>query len=707
MRFMIPVTNQRNDRRSGWKKKKSAIPAKPWNRFRMAHPRQQIIAATSLGVTIICLGGLLLCQLFIPSTVPWGPGRWALVLTAIAASSVAVYTIWRLPRLAAEPFARLSTAVENLWNRQGRHESRPEPAGKSESSDSDSDTRQLKNISHLSISELLVNMSEAIFLTDTSGRIEFMNAAACALVGCQPDELVGQSINQWLSAGSDKPVAATTVARPVEAQLRRCGADSLFVSYIVSHIDATDGRPRMLFAAQNIDDRKKTENRIRYLARIDSLTRIANRMQFQHLLQQKIARAKRSGQQAALIYLDIDRFKDINDTFGHAAGDRALEIFAERLLGALPGDAIPGRLAGDEFGVLITGESSRNEFRRGLRALASELLATIGQPFEVHGEEVFMTTSLGVAIYPRDGDNVIDLIRNADAALYEAKKAGGNCLEFYSQDMNVEAVERLMIKSRLRRAFEHDELRLHYQPKYGLKSGRIEGAEALVRWDQPDRGLLFPSDFIPLAEESNLIIQVGDWVLDKVCADYRRWQDKVPAPVRVSVNLSLRQLKQRRFLEKVRETFELHHISPTCLELEITETTLMEDTERTIRILDSLYGMGLHLSIDDFGTGYSSLSALQQFPINALKIDQSFVRDVAVDRDDASIVRTIIQMGHSLGLEVVAEGVESREQLDFLRAENCDFAQGHLFGDPMTGEEFCEVLIADNQGTGKYRKLFA
>jgi len=650
-----------------------------------------------------CMGGLLLCQLLIADTVPWGAGRWSLALAAVAAAIVSAFTVWRPPKLLAAPISKTLASLAN----SSKLLSEPQPPAAKSAKNPANDSSQLQNLSHIGVGQLLGSMSEAIFVTDTNGRIEFMNTAATALIGCKPNELIGQSINRWLSAGSDKPVAATIVARPVEAQLRVAHEGSLFVSYIVSHLDGTDGRARLLFAAQNIDDRKKAEKRIRYLARTDSLTRIPNRMQFQHLLQQKIARSKRSGQHVALIYLDIDRFKDINDTFGHAAGDRALEIFAERLIAALPDGAMPGRLAGDEFGVVVTADSARSEFRKTLRTLASALIATIGQPFEVNGEEVFMTTSLGIATCPRDGDNVIDLIRNADAALYEAKKAGGNCLEFYSHDMNVEAVERLMIKSRLRRAFEHDELRLHYQPKYGLKSGRIEGAEALVRWDQPDRGLLFPSDFIPLAEESNLIIQVGDWVLDKVCADYRRWQEKVPAPVRVSVNLSLRQLKQRRFLEKVRETFELHHISPTCLELEITETTLMEDTERTIRILDSLYGMGLHLAIDDFGTGYSSLSALQQFPINALKIDQSFVRDVAVDRDDASIVRTIIQMGHSLGLEVVAEGVESREQLDFLRRENCDFAQGHLFGDPMTAEEFCEVLVSDSEGTGKYRKLFA
>ena len=273
--------------------------------------------------------------------------------------------------------------------------------------------------------------------------------------------------------------------------------------------------------------------------------------------------------------------------------------------------------------------------------------------------------------------------------------------------MNTAAVERLMLKSKLRRALERDELRLHYQPKYRLSTGRLEGAEALLRWDLPERGLVLPADFVPLAEETNLILQLGDWVMNRVCADYRAWQRSVPSPCRVSLNLSLRQLQQRRFLDQVRETFRSHGVSPTSLELEITETTLMEDPERTIRILDALYGMGLHLAIDDFGTGYSSLSALQQFPISTLKIDRSFVRDVAIDRDDAAIVDAIIQMAHSLQLEVVAEGVENEQQLDFLRKHDCDYAQGHLFGDPITADEFAALLVAENEGSGKYRALFA
>jgi diguanylate cyclase (GGDEF)-like protein len=483
---------------------------------------------------------------------------------------------------------------------------------------------------------------------------------------------------------------------------------SVSISYTVAKVhNARDEVESKVYAAHNIDERKRVEQRIRYLARTDPLTKIANRMQFQHLLQQSIARARRTQQYVAILYLDVDRFKDINDTFGHAAGDTSLEIFARRLLAELPEHAHAGRLAGDEFAALLTGFDRLEAILKQLNELAPRLLQVAGLPFQVHGEEIFLTASMGIAVYPRDGDNVIDLIRNADAALYQAKKAGGNCFEFYSTDMNTAAVERLMLKSKLRRALERDELRVQYQPKYDLKTGRLEGAEALLRWELPERGLVLPSDFVPLAEETNLILQLGDWVLNRVCADYRAWQRLVPSPSRVSVNLSLRQLQQRRFLDQVRETFRTHGVSPTSLELEITETTLMEDPERTIRILDALYGMGLHLAIDDFGTGYSSLSALQQFPISTLKIDRSFVRDVAVDRDDAAIVDAIIQMAHSLQLEVVAEGVESEEQLDFLRRHGCDQGQGHLFSDPIDADRFGALLIAEAEGTGKNRALFA
>ena len=386
--------------------------------------------------------------------------------------------------------------------------------------------------------------------------------------------------------------------------------------------------------------------------------------------------------------------------------DGAKRVAARRILAELGENAHAGRLAGDEFAVLVTGFERLDTVQKELAELAPRLLQTAGKPFQFHGEEIVLTASMGIAVYPRDGDNVIDLIRNADAALYAAKKAGGNCFEWYSADMTTEAVERLMLKSKLKRALERDELRVEYQAKYRLSTGRLEGAEALLRWDLPERGTVPPSDFIPLAEETHLILQVGDWVLNRVCSDYRAWQRVMPSPCRVSVNLSLRQLQQRRFIDQVRDTFRAQGVSPTSLELEITETTLMEDPVRTVRILDSLYAMGLHLAIDDFGTGYSSLSALQQFPITTLKIDRSFVRNVAVDRDDAAIVNAIIQMAHSLQLEVVAEGVENAAQLEFLRKHGCDYAQGHLFGGPVSAAQFCDLLIAEAEGSGKYRALF-
>ena len=558
------------------------------------------------------------------------------------------------------------------------------------------------------LDRLMASMSEAIIVTGADGRILSLNPAAAAMTGYDAQSLLGRAIDEIIKDDDRRRSDGRATTRPREGVFHRSDGSTVAVSYTTSEVQDNAGKVESLvYAAQDIEYRKRIEQRIRYLARTDALTKIANRMQFQHLLQQSIAKAKRRHQYLALLYLDVDRFKDINDTFGHAAGDTSLEIFARRLADVMPEGAIAGRLAGDEFAVLVGSFDHMSSLAREVTETAQRLLTAIGRPFVVHGEEIYMTTSIGIALYPRDGDNVVDLLRNGDAALYHAKQAGGNCFEFYSRDMNTEAEERLMLKSKLRRAFEREELRLHYQPKYSLKSGRIEGAEALVRWDLPERGLVYPSDFIPLAEETNLILQIGDWVLNQVCADYRQWQRFVPSPCRVSLNLSLRQLRQQRFLDGVRKAFRSHGVSPTCLELEITETTLMEDADRTIRILDALYGMGLHLAIDDFGTGYSSLSALQQFPISTLKIDQSFIRDLDVDKDDAAIVRTIIQMAHSLKLEVVAEGVESQWQLDYLREQGCDYAQGHLFGDPVTSERFCSMLTDDAEGSGRYQALFA
>jgi diguanylate cyclase (GGDEF)-like protein/PAS domain S-box-containing protein len=559
------------------------------------------------------------------------------------------------------------------------------------------------------VDTILSGMNEAIIVTADDGKIERINSATTHLLGYEDDELLGVSIDFLVDTAKSGSLAGLAPSGlPKEAMFESKFGESIPVSYTCSIVDSNDGETvNRIYAAQNITERRRAEKRIRYLARIDALTKIPNRMQFQHLLQRSIARARKARSPLCLFYIDVDNFKEINDTFGHLAGDTTLETVAERLAAALPEHSIIGRLAGDEFAVMIDRLGPDGEGLKSTRELATTLLSRLADPFYVQGHEVFMTASMGIAFYPEDAVNVIDLIRNADAALYHAKKNGGNDLSFYEPKMSEASVDRLMTKSRLKRSFERDELLVHYQPKYNLQTGEVFGAEALVRWELPDRGLILPSDFIPIAEETSLIIEIGEWVLDKVCEDFRIWQKTVSSPGRVSVNLSLKQLRQLNFIKRIRSILRGHEVSPTSLELEITETTLMENPARTIKLLDQLYGLGLHLAIDDFGTGYSSLSALQQFPISTLKIDRSFVRHIATNPDDATIVDTIIQMGRNLNMDVVAEGVEEEEQLDFLQERGCNYAQGLLFGDPMSADNYLELLLAQADGTDSFRALFA
>jgi len=557
------------------------------------------------------------------------------------------------------------------------------------------------------VNSILSGMNEAIIVTTDDGQIMRINTATTHLLGYEEEELKGTSIDFVIDAKKSKSLADDAPSGlPHEAIFESKFGESIPVSYTCSVIQSDAGKTNRIYAAQNITERRRAEKRIRYLARMDALTKIPNRMQFQHLLQRSIARARRASKPLCLFYIDIDYFKDINDTFGHLAGDTTLETVAERLSAALPAHSIIGRLAGDEFAIIVHGLSPDKAARRKTSDVAQKLLNRLADPFFVQGHEVFMTASMGIAFYPKDAPNVIDLIRNADAALYSAKKSGGNVFSFYTPEMNEASVERLITKSKLKRAFERDELLVHYQPKYNLETGEVFGAEALVRWELPERGLILPSDFIPIAEETSLIIEIGEWVLDKVCEDFRIWQRSVGSPGRVSVNLSLKQLRQMNFINRIGSILRSYEVSPTSLELEITETTLMENPERTIRLLDQLYGLGLHMAIDDFGTGYSSLSALQQFPISTLKIDKSFVRNIVTNPDDATIVDTIIQMGRNLNMDVVAEGVEEESQLNFLQKLGCTYVQGLLFGDPMSADNYLELLLSQAEGTDEHRALF-
>jgi diguanylate cyclase (GGDEF)-like protein/PAS domain S-box-containing protein len=552
---------------------------------------------------------------------------------------------------------------------------------------------------------LLNSMSDAVLVISPDGHVRTENLAAAQLIGCESGQLIGRSFDSLLADQHREAFSLDKiVAEPGETVVQTVRGQTIPVSVTASPVssDSAEFRGHIL-VLRDITDRKRAERRIRYLARFDALTKMPNRMQFQHLLHQAITRNMRQSRGMMLLYIDIDNFKEVNDTFGHAAGDRVLETVSERLSSALPKESVVGRLAGDEFAVFAEsgeGEGSRHE-QAG--ALARQLLREISRPLHVGEHEIEITASVGIALCPEQADNVIDLIRNADAAMYHAKRAGRSCHVFYSPEMNAAAVERLLLKSKLRRALDRNEFVVRYQPKVELASGEVVGAEALLRWRLPGHGEIAPSQFIPLAEESRLILDIGAWVLNQVCGDYAMWQKQVPDPGRISVNLSLKELSHASFIPRCRSVFEQHGVRPSCVELEITETTLMMDAERTLPLLDELRSMGVHLSIDDFGTGYSSLSALQQFPIGTLKIDRSFVTNAATDPDDATIVRTIIEMGRSLGLQVLAEGIETEEQRHFLVHSRCQFGQGRLFGEPITSEEFLDLVL--RQATGQHPVL--
>ncbi len=626
--------------------------------------------------------------------------------------ALAVASAWLLARQLARPLTELARSADRI----GRGDytgpvdvARRDEVGKLQQA-LEGMRQKLREttITKNHLDTVLNSLSDAVLVTTSEGVITSVNEAGRRLLKHSDAELLGKPLLAFVDDPHRGAFEAAAGAEACETVLRTSSGQTIPVSMARSSIATND--PDFLgdiYVARNITERKRAERRIRYLARYDTLTKMPNRMQFQHLLQQAIARSRRTRHALALLYLDLDRFKDVNDTFGHAAGDRTLEILSERLTRSLSKDTVIGRLAGDEFAMFVDNLPLDVDNRPTLAALARTLLDELSRAFYVNQQEVYLTASVGIAICPYDAENVIDLIRNADAAMYHSKQNGGNSSAFYVPDMNAAAVERLMLKSKLRRALERDELVILYQPKVDLRDGRVVGAEALLRWRLPGYGDISPSQFIPLAEESSLILDIGEWVMNRVCSDYREWQRTVPEPGRIAINLSLRQLKQPGFISRFRNVFRKHAVSPTSFELEVTETTLMTEPKRTIGLLNELYAMGLNLAIDDFGTGYSSLSALQQFPIGTLKIDQSFVRDVATDANDAAIVRTIIDMGRSLDLEVVAEGVEAPEQLDFLRAHGCNFAQGRLFGDAMEGRKLFAMLAAQVGGPAQYAALCA
>jgi diguanylate cyclase (GGDEF)-like protein/PAS domain S-box-containing protein len=446
------------------------------------------------------------------------------------------------------------------------------------------------------------------------------------------------------------------------------GADQRIVNYIVIFSD--------------ISERKASEERIRHLSEHDFLTGLPNRVLLLDRLHQAIATARRNRGKLAMLFLDLDRFKNINDSLGHHIGDKLLQTVAERIKKCVRNNDTVSRQGGDEFVVMLTEIGGSEQVAH----IAANILQAISIPFQIENHTLTVTTCVGISMYPDDGRDEDTLIKNADTAMYHAKESGRNNYQFFDHDMNVRMVERLTMEHQLRAALDHKQFMLEYQPQLDIASGRIIGAEALLRWHHPDAGLLMPTQFLHAAEASGLIVPIGDWVLQAACQQGKNWYDQ-GMPMHVGVNLSVIQFRQKDFLQKVKDVLEQTGLPPRYLELEITESVLIDAAGTAMETMRALREMGVTLAVDDFGTGYSSLSYLKHFPVDKLKIDQSFVRDLADDANDAAIIRAILIMAKSLKLKVIAEGVETIDQLDFLRMQGCDEFQGHYFTQPVQAAE--------------------
>jgi diguanylate cyclase (GGDEF)-like protein len=427
---------------------------------------------------------------------------------------------------------------------------------------------------------------------------------------------------------------------------------------------------------------------VEHMAYHDKLTELPNRAMLFKVLATDIDRCKADRASLAVLFVDLDRFKNINDTLGHHVGDRLLKEMSLRLQASVRASDMVARLGGDEFVVLLRGLSETDS----LKHVAQKILNAVSQPLSLEGQEFHVTASIGISVYPADGEDELTLMKRADIAMYLAKDEGKNAFAFYSPDQDRHSVAKLAFESSLRRALEEKQFVVHYQPQFDCQSGSVTGVEALVRWQHPDLGLVPPGKFIPVAEETGLIVALGQWVLRTACAQHVAWRDSGLGPVRMSVNLSARQFSDEHLLELVRTILDETGMDPTMLELEVTESVLMRDVPRAKRLLVALNDLGIRLSVDDFGTGYSSLSNLKRFPVDTIKIDRSFIRDLPTNGDDKAIADAIISMGKMMQLTVIAEGVETQEQADFLRTHGCDEFQGFLAGKAVPPLQLTELL---------------
>ena len=521
-----------------------------------------------------------------------------------------------------------------------------------------------------------------------------VNSRAEQLTGHSRTELRAQTLCSWMPAarhnGMFDRLANVTVNGGVYQEEGPNMVPQLRAEWLHWQVVGVEGG--VVAIVRDITERKRAEERIYHMAHHDTLTGLPNRSLICDRLAQAIAHAERNKESVLVAFIDLDSFKLVNDTLGHNAGDDLLKEVASRMVGCVRREDTVGRFGGDEF-VLVLPHVNDNP--NVLAPLLNKILESVVQPIVLEGQKMQVSCSIGVSVYPRDGRDADTLMMHADAAMYRAKDSGKNNCQFYTHEMNAGLEEKLALTEGLRKALDEQQLSLAYQPKVSLESGRMFGVEALLRWKHPQRGMVSPCQFIPLAEENGLIIQIGEWALREACRQARVWQDAGLPPLVVSVNVSARQFDDPRLVDRVAAALEWSGLSPQWLELEVTESMIMRDTAQSVAKMRQLKAMGIALAIDDFGTGYSSLAALKSFPISRLKIDQSFVRDLVGNPDDQAITCAIISLSHQLDMRVIAEGVETEQQRSFLKQHGCDEVQGYLFSRPVAPQQIAAMLLGE------------
>ena len=562
-----------------------------------------------------------------------------------------------------------------------------------------------------SFRSIFENATEGIFQTSPDGRYLNVNPALAAIYGFSSGaELIasiGDIQHQIYTDPSRRAefmrlMRETGVVTNFVSEIRRKGGDYIWISENARAVQDEAGN--LLFyegTVEDITDSKLNQEKLEYQASHDPVTQLPNRLLMNDRLRQMMLSAQRSKSIVAVALVDLDHFKLINDTFGHNRGDQLLQTMSHRMLACVREADTVGRLGGDEFVLLLSG-AGRGE---AMSQVVQRVLQTIARPSQIEGRELSVSCSVGVSIFPRDGRDVQTLLKNADTAMYKAKELGRNNFQFYSPEMNTVITERLEMQSALRSAVEHKQFALLYQPKVNLVTGQIAGMEALLRVKGENGELSLPENFITLAEETGLIVQIGEWVMREACNFNKSLQERGLPPMRVAINLSARQLTRYDLVRAVEQALQHAELSAEYLELELTESMVMHDPEGVIATLAQLQALGIQLSIDDFGTGYSSLSYLKRFPVASLKIDQSFVRELGQDENAAAIVKAIVSLGHSLDMKVIAEGVETEKQMSFLLENRCDAMQGFLFSRPLSAGEFALLVERESGGAGKFSLL--